>query len=368
MTAEYQCLFGISRPVPGLEAGDSDDMFAKDVSMVVATGKGGKVFWFLFGKMPRVYGTHEIPRFDAQDAARFAQEHGDLPVRPEGTIKLATLWEAREVTTLVPLQEADFAHWTTGRIVCLGDSVHKMTPHTGAGGMLAIEAAAALSNELFRLVSTCGTSLPTARLLEMALSKYEKGLHLRASETIEEAAEIARLQAMRNVRHRLLVRYFLPYTGDFRADQFCNVAVGAGHVDYLPLPPRSMMGSMLFNPAHGMGKHESRWNRVILALPLVALGIAGFHFMFAVAPLEQFQNVLDLGVYHGADQAVRIMERFYQVPALDDFARPGVVRFVVGEAHFFFQSFSLFADYGIWYAIMLIESARRANHLTILRL
>ena len=129
MTAEYICLFGVSRPIPGMKAGDTDDTCSKDVSMVVATGQGDKVFWFLFGKMPRVYQSHEIPRSSAQDATKFVQQHGDMVVRPDGAIKLATLWQAREVTTLCAFEEADLAHWTTGRIVCLGDSVHNMTPH-----------------------------------------------------------------------------------------------------------------------------------------------------------------------------------------------------------------------------------------------
>ncbi|KAJ5453113.1 hypothetical protein N7445_001296 [Penicillium cf. griseofulvum] len=38
MMAEYQCMFGISSPIPGLDAGMIDDTFARDVFMVVASG------------------------------------------------------------------------------------------------------------------------------------------------------------------------------------------------------------------------------------------------------------------------------------------------------------------------------------------
>ena len=109
-----------------------------------------------------------------------------------------------------------------------------------------------------------------------ALLRYEKSLHLRASQTIKDAAQIARLQAMRDIPHRILVRYVLLHTGDFRADQFCDTSIGADHIDYLPLLRRSMMGTMSFNSAHGMVKHESPWRRMLLAMPLVAMAVAVF--------------------------------------------------------------------------------------------
>ncbi|KAJ5952082.1 uncharacterized protein N7479_010495 [Penicillium vulpinum] len=364
MTAEYQCMFGISTPIPGLDPGMTDDTFAKDVSMVVASGKGGKIFWFLFKRMPWLYQSQEIPRFDTTDASRFAEQYFDLPVRPGvNGVTLQDLWKRRETVTLVPLEEADFAHWTAGRIACLGDSAHKMTPHTGTGGMLAIEHAAVLANIAYQLAVKGNKSSLTTSQIETALSKYDdERAHRRTSAKIKTTGEVARMQTLQTVVHRLVVRFLLPYLGDIRADQFCDDAVGAEHIDYIPIPVRSMTGLMPFDPTRGIGMQKSLWPRVLWAIPLLIMAVAGFLSMFSVAPIEDVYDTLA----HLTYREVAIQDKFYNVSFLDDFSRSGVLRFIVSEAHFFYQSFSLFADYGVWYGIMLIESARRAHRLNIL--
>lgn len=366
MMAEYQCMFGISSPIPGLDAGMTDDTLARDVSMVVASGKDGKIFWFLFKRMPQVYHSHEIPRFDSADALKFAEQYFDFPVQSGASnIKFSDLWERRETATLVPLEEADFAHWTAGRIVCLGDSAHKMTPHTGTGGMLALEHAAVLANIICRLVAQ-GNKLPlTTSQIGTALSQYdEKRRHRRTSAKIKSTGASARMQTLQSLADRLVVRFLLPYAGDIRADQFCDDAIGAEHIEYMPVPARSMTGLMPFNPNRGIGMHESIWPRVLWALPLLGMAVAGLLTMFSVAPFEDAYDFLARRRY----REVEIRDKFYHSGLLDDFSRSGVLRFIVSEAHFFYQPFSFFADYGVWYGIMLVESARRANRLNVLSL
>ncbi|KAL4992934.1 hypothetical protein BDV10DRAFT_180047 [Aspergillus recurvatus] len=360
MTAEYKCLFGISSPIPELEPGMSDDTFAQGVSLVVSSGKQGKLFWFLFGHLPRAVSGDGIPRFDAGDADQFARENRDLPVRPG--ITFGDLWRRRRVATLVPLEEADFAHWTAGRIVCLGDSAHKMTPHTGSGAMLAIEHAAALANILCRSVES--SNCRTTAEIEAMLRQYDHpARHCRASAKIKSAAALARMQSLHTLLDRALVRWFVPYTGDLRADQFCDEAIGAEALEYLPLPARSLTGTMPFNPLHGIGRHEELARRAIRALPLLAMALAAGLLMASVAPFQGASDIVASRRYGD----VQIREKFYHIPWLDDFSRPGVLRFLVSERHFFFQGVSLFVDYGIWYAILLIESARRANRVSVLR-
>ncbi|KAI3242676.1 hypothetical protein DTO012A9_632 [Penicillium roqueforti] len=364
MMAEYQCMFGISSPIPGLDAGMTDDTLARDVSMVVASGKDGKIFWFLFKRMPQVYQSHEIPRFDSADTLKFAEQYFDFPVQSDASnIKFSDLWERRETATLVPLEEADFARWTAGRIVCLGDSAHKMTPHTGTGGMLALEHAAVLANIICRLVAQ-GNKLPlTTSQIEMALSQYdEKRRHRRTSAKIKSTGASARMQTLQSLADRLVVRFLLPYAGDIRADQFCDDAIGAEHIEYMPVPARSMTGLMPFNPNRGIGMHESIWPRVLWALPLLGMAVAGLLTMFSVAPFEDAYDFLARRRY----REVELRDKFYHSGLLDDFSRSGVLRFIVSEAHFFYQPFSFFADYGVWYGIMLVESARRANRLNVL--
>lgn len=361
----------MSSAIPGYKPGCSDDTIGNNVSTMVATTKGGKIFWFLFGRLPRVYLHDEIPRFDEAEAAKFAKQHSKLPVR--AGITMGDLWNRREKTSLVPLEEGSFAHWTAGRFVIIGDGAHKMTPQTGAGGMLAIEDAAALANIINKLKSNRMNGDPiTTRQVETALASFDaRTRHLRTTATIKEAGNLARLQALRTFADQITARLLFPRAGDARADQICGDAVGAERIEYLPLPKRSLAGSMPFNPSHGIGRHERLWRRALWASAFLLLGYGGFYSMALVVPLAGANQILGTHIYRwGADEnphETYIAEHFYHIPVLDGFARPGVMRFVVSQVHFLPQSLSLFADYGIWYAIMLIESARRSLRLTLLQ-
>jgi hypothetical protein len=107
MTAEYKCLFGISKPVDGLGPGTSDDTWDKGKTVVVYSGERGKLFWFLYEKMDRIYHAHEIPRYDNAEALKFAHDNLDMPILPGGSVKFAHVWEAREVATMLPLEEVN---------------------------------------------------------------------------------------------------------------------------------------------------------------------------------------------------------------------------------------------------------------------
>ncbi|KAK0615696.1 hypothetical protein B0T17DRAFT_510279 [Bombardia bombarda] len=319
MTAEYQCVFGISKPVPGLDAGSNDITHSEGVSTLVVTGNGGRVYWFLFGRMDRVYKMDEIPRFSALDAEAFAKKHSQLAIRPQGLVKLGHLWEAREHATLIALEEGDFAHWTAGRIVCLGDAVHKMTPNNGSGGNLAMESAAALANELYRLAAN--TSTPhqlTTRRVQESFQRFQRRMHPRAKEFIKTSAFVTRIQALVGFKERFIVNYFYPYMGDFPINISSDVQVGAPRIDYLPVPPRSLAGNMPYNPSQGFENHERVWIRALLALPLLLAAAWADKNMVPGAEFNQPER-------------------------------------------------GLVASYGVFYAIMLIESARRANHYNILR-
>lgn len=365
MTAEYKCLFGMSKPVAGMEPGSTDDTWGKDVSTVTSIGPGGTIYWFLFERMPRIYQAGEMPRFTTEDAVKFAQDHRKVPIRSGGEITFGLLWDRREVATLLPLEESAFTRWSVGRIICMGDSIHKMTPHTGTGGMLAIETAAGLANTFVRLVKEAhGKSPPSTHQVETALRQHESIFHARAAAKVKAAGDLARLATLRNFKHRLIVKFLLPIAVDSRVDQICDIAMGAPLIEYLPIPPRSTKGTTPFNPSHGFGTGESPWVRAATALPLLIMAFAALKIMFTVAPIESILDILDRGVYRSGGAEFHIMNAFYHFRPLDNFSRSGVLRFIVSGEHFFYQTFSFFADYGVWYAIMLLESARRANQLT----
>ncbi|KAE8390308.1 hypothetical protein BDV23DRAFT_183601 [Aspergillus alliaceus] len=221
--------------------------------------------------------------------------------------------------------------------------------------MLAIEHAAVLTNIICGLVARDNNHLPTD-VIERVLSRYDNKTppppHLGQD---QDHRALVRMQTLQSAMDRLVVRYISSYVGDLHADQFCDDAIGGEKIDYLPLPARSLTISMPFNPSRGIGQHECLWLRARRAMPLLVMSVAAFVAMFTVAPFNDTHAIL-VSCRYGE---VVLQDQFYYVRFLGDFSRSGVLRFI---------PLSLFADYGVWYGIMLIESARQAHRLNILRL
>tara|TARA_R110002003_G_scaffold103_9_gene8179 strand:- start:12932 stop:13567 length:636 start_codon:yes stop_codon:yes gene_type:complete len=134
--AEYSCLFGISSDTDGVDDGAVHVNYSEGFSTMVIGGKG-KVFWFLFRRMDKVYRVPDIPRYSKQDAETFAANVQNVTITPQ--LKFRDIWENKQSYTLVATEEAQLDTWSWGRIACIGDCVHKMTPNMGAGGNAAIE-------------------------------------------------------------------------------------------------------------------------------------------------------------------------------------------------------------------------------------
>jgi len=315
MLAEYRCIYAISTPVPGLTARAFDVTYNEDVSPIVITSKDGRVYWFLIERMPQVYRYGSIPRFTKADAEAFVEKHLDIPLMPDAKVTVRDLWRNRETYNLVPLEEAYYSHWTFGRFACVGDSVHKMTPNMGAGGNSAIEGAAALSNELHLLLSQNSHSTTTIQTaaIHHALSTYQRTRSVRALATFNASNFVTRLHAVRSFAEYLLAHYAMPNAGDLLVDLASDSWIGSVRLNYLPLPPRSLGGTMPFNPEQGMGKNESLLSRAVAAMPFLAMSIYGLFLRVSQGPAS--------------------------------------------------TSFAVLMDFGTVYGIMLMESARRANLL-----
>lgn len=129
MFSEYRCLFGMSSPVPGLQDKEQYRTFNKDWSFLVVVGKDSRVYWFVFEKLDKKYQPPNMPRYYNQEADQAEFVKPFLNRRVSETVDLDAVWTRRTATTLTVLEESYHRHWTYERIVCLGDSIHKMTPN-----------------------------------------------------------------------------------------------------------------------------------------------------------------------------------------------------------------------------------------------
>ncbi|KAK3363197.1 FAD binding domain protein [Lasiosphaeria hispida] len=364
ITAEYQCLFGIANPTDGYAIGDVDYCYDKGRSCLLAVSKGGRTYYFIFQRLDKtIKGIENMPHYTRKDVEEYARAHGDMMLRPG--IPFSKIWANTVSSNLVVLEEATFKVWTWGRIACLGDSVHKMTPNTGYGGNAAIESAAMLASKIKEMLNATDGIRPDENKIKACLESYQKGRQGRAGTVVWVSGQTTRLQALSHPLHRLFVSYCLPYLGDYLADTVSDMMVGATAIDYLPLPRRSALGTMPYNPTQGDGKEESKLVRLAIGLPFLVL------FFFARKMIDPAQFVpiateilQNRGRLPWGDTSVT---GFFHLRWLDDLLAPLVIFFspvMYGFDSVSPQAFLFLIDYGVVLAIWLIESVRRANKFT----
>ncbi|KAH4112908.1 hypothetical protein HBI64_155590 [Parastagonospora nodorum] len=369
LMAEYQCLFGISEASDILKGGEVHINYDQGSSFLTICGKD-KVFWFVFKKLDKVYTVPNIPRYTKHDAEVYASSFEDAPIC-DG-LEFEELWRTRKTFTLVATEEAQMRRWTWGRIACAGDCVHKMTPNMGAGGNAAVESAAAIANEIKKMVDASEKGKPSFDAIKYHLSKYQSSREQRTTAIVNASNDLTRTQALTTWKDRLVALWVLPLSMDLLADISCDTIIGAVRLDYLPVPERSLRGTMPFNPSQGSGMQESKLLRALKALPFLGITAAAVYLMVGTAlpPMRtHIVQVLEHGVENRFGQSgfVQPMRNFYGIEAIDSKIRGlaacfASFQFVDPIANW--QGFSFLMDAGIVYAILLIESARRANIMT----
>lgn len=124
---EYKCLFCISRtndkecPMP---AGESYWTYGRDNSTTAVSGQPGLFFWFLWTRTDPVQGIRS-PRYTEKDAEEFVQQWSNRKMCGDWTIRDA--WNARVRGTLVSQEEGIIDQWSRGRVVMVGDAIHKVS-------------------------------------------------------------------------------------------------------------------------------------------------------------------------------------------------------------------------------------------------
>ncbi|KAJ6118338.1 FAD binding monooxygenase [Penicillium samsonianum] len=152
MTVSYACIFGISSEVPELKIGHLHLSVHNGKSFIIAPGIHGRQSWFVVLKLDNTYPYSSAPRFSPKDAASLCEQLTEMYVW--GNIQFAQLWQRQEIYSMAPLEENIFRTWHFGRIVCIGDSMHKMTPNLAQGANCSIEDAASLANTIYDALNT----------------------------------------------------------------------------------------------------------------------------------------------------------------------------------------------------------------------
>ncbi|KAH0395336.1 FAD/NAD(P)-binding domain-containing protein, partial [Aureobasidium melanogenum] len=360
----YQCLYGIASSSSGLPAGEIDVGFNDKRSTIAIVGKNDRTYYFVFEKMDQVYKPPHIPRYTEADRDRFAERHGDMHITEK--VLLRDIHKHSVSSTLVGIETATYKIWTWGRIACLGDSAHKMTPNAGNGGNSAIESAAALANSIIKLSDKSNGQHPSEQQVIECLQNYQKSREVRAAAAIEASNLLTHVQALATWAHSLFAHYALPILGDFFEGLQSDMSIGATLIDYLPPPEMSLIGNMPFNPEQGQGHKESLVLRACFALPLLAL--SGFAWRLANPTLLDASGIVTGSAWYndwstsssltgaisgfaGQNNRTANMQDAFMATSINSGTAAGI------------HTASFLTYFGVILAIWSVEAVRRCNAL-----
>ncbi|CAK7234707.1 hypothetical protein SBRCBS47491_009040 [Sporothrix bragantina] len=207
---DYGCIFGISKPCPGIEPGASNSVFHKHESYIVNGGPEGRVYWFFFYKLvQRAYGD-DIPVYTKEDEARVIAQHAEDYITPN--LQFKDIIANRITSVLVPLQEYVFRQWHHKRIMTIGDAAHKFHPIAGHGGNACIESAATLVNNLRRALAKAKGGKPSLAEIEKVFAKTQEIRQARTTSLKEHSHEQQRTEMLDTPMHEFIAKYVLPMT------------------------------------------------------------------------------------------------------------------------------------------------------------
>ncbi|PKX95412.1 FAD-dependent oxidoreductase [Aspergillus novofumigatus IBT 16806] len=245
LTAEYACIYGISSAVPGFQAGEHVASLNNKRSFLTFPGSHDRTFWFLIWKLDRkyVYADGDMPRFTATDTASVVERYAEDIIWGEVTFR--DLWDRRTRHNTTVLEENVFDTWHYKRIVCIGDSIHKirqMAPNTGQGANCAIEDAASLANLLHEVLISNQNGKPSTGQFDRRLRQYTAERNGRVDKIYSIARTVVRLHARDTLYLRFFGRYVLPYSGDLPARAASKTIKDAPKLDFIPVSTRVANG------------------------------------------------------------------------------------------------------------------------------
>jgi hypothetical protein len=121
-------MFGISQSVPGFNKSSTQTVLGHNNSYLVIDGPGDRIYWFLFVKNERTLRgmENEIPRqFTEEEKKALAEKHWNDPITEK--VKFGDLYKSHTSAVLTAIPEFVSTEWHLGRIITIGDAVHKVS-------------------------------------------------------------------------------------------------------------------------------------------------------------------------------------------------------------------------------------------------
>ncbi|KAI0003148.1 FAD binding domain protein [Xylariaceae sp. FL0662B] len=239
----YQCSFGIADDVPNWVRGDSNIVLGDDKSQLVISGPEGRVYWFLFVRLPEAKYGKNIPKYTKEDEEMFNQKHASLIITEN--ITFGDLVARRLSSTLTPVHEMVYKKWFFKRIFIFGDAAHKPNPISGQGGNGAIESAAEFVNSLTKKRDDrpSGLSGLTDEDIEDIFTQTQAARNARELEILKNSHQEQALNAYENrLKSKLVFNFILPLMNDeARLARLEAKVLDSTVIRKLPVPHRPRM-------------------------------------------------------------------------------------------------------------------------------
>ncbi|PKS05449.1 hypothetical protein jhhlp_008825 [Lomentospora prolificans] len=187
LTASFRGIFACGPLVPGLVPGEMIERNKGAVSSQLLTTKDS-VVWFFYQRMDNT--TTKRSYYSDSDMEKLAEEFKDFSVVEDGSVRLGDLWKSRKRATMADLEEGIMEKWFRGRVVLVGDAVHKMLSNLALGGNTAIESVVSLVNKLHALDKS--ESPLSTKNLEAAFTAYQRERQPRAKYAIRMSGLLLR--------------------------------------------------------------------------------------------------------------------------------------------------------------------------------
>lgn len=203
-------------------------------------GEPAQLIWSVYipldvlGKQPCA--EYPSPRFDQSDIDTFMKKYGHLHLCPDYTF--SDCYETLIGANIICMEENVLpARWNSGgRVMLLGDAVHKATANLGMGGNLCIDDVCRLTNGLLPLLERANNA-PSAQDLTQLFDACESKGRGRAKFVYNASAFFCGFETM-NAWYAKLVKWMFPLVpSSFKMKVFAIFDGGAPKLDFLPVPP-----------------------------------------------------------------------------------------------------------------------------------
>ncbi|KAB8221776.1 hypothetical protein BDV33DRAFT_190112 [Aspergillus novoparasiticus] len=195
------------------------------------------IFWLLSFHAGKVHRYPDVPRHSQDRASIDQQVFPFLDAHISSNFRFEELYHNTIACCHVALEEMLCEQWVAGRLVCIGDSVHKMTPNLAQGANFAIESSASLANCIVRTVDqhkSCAR--PDNPEKDMDLAAWEESRKQRMRRFYTYSWILARCEAFSGSWFKALGLYIGFFHGEQVISYISDISSESECLDYLPQP------------------------------------------------------------------------------------------------------------------------------------